>query len=116
LSHNIPFDEPIEEEPSLDMGRRVPSGVREFEESGYGRASVETTGCDHAFRVTYGCIRLCYWRRFNARRTLDRVRKSEVKRDGKEVHCARKRDDDGCPLLEDFEALFIGFEIHDQDG
>ncbi|GJR59546.1 putative nucleotidyltransferase, ribonuclease H [Tanacetum coccineum] len=62
LGHSIPFDGPIEEEQSLDMGRRVPRGVREFEESGYGRAGIETTGCDHAFRVVHGCIRLCYWR------------------------------------------------------
>ncbi|GJW22906.1 putative nucleotidyltransferase, ribonuclease H [Tanacetum coccineum] len=102
----------IEEEQSLDMGRRVPSGVREFEESGYRRAGVETTGCDHAFRVTYGCIRLFYWRSSNARRTPDRIREPEVKRDGKEVHGARERDDGSCPLLEDLEALFVGFEIH----
>nr|GFA25817.1 hypothetical protein CTI12_AA187700 [Tanacetum cinerariifolium] len=48
LGHSIPFDGPIKEEQSLDMERRVPSGVREFEESGYGRSGVETTGCDHA--------------------------------------------------------------------
>ncbi|GKC80963.1 hypothetical protein Tco_1136680, partial [Tanacetum coccineum] len=39
----------MDEGSSLDMGRRVPSGVREFEEGGYGRTGVETTGCDHAF-------------------------------------------------------------------
>ncbi|GJV10877.1 putative retrotransposon gag domain, aspartic peptidase domain protein [Tanacetum coccineum] len=32
LGHSIPFEEPIKEEQSLDMGRRVPSGIREFEE------------------------------------------------------------------------------------
>ncbi|GJY17242.1 hypothetical protein Tco_0388733, partial [Tanacetum coccineum] len=66
LGHSIPFDRPIEKEQSLDMGRRVASGVREFEEDGYGRAGVETTGCDHVFRVTHGCIELCYWRSSNA--------------------------------------------------
>ncbi|GJZ42614.1 hypothetical protein Tco_0589869 [Tanacetum coccineum] len=99
LGHNIPFDGPIEEEQSLDMGRRVPSGVREFEESGYGRAGVETTGCDHAVLVTHGCIRLCYWRSSNAIWTPGRIRETEVKLDGKEVHGARERDDGGCPLL-----------------
>ncbi|GJV36035.1 hypothetical protein Tco_1408512 [Tanacetum coccineum] len=49
LGHSIPFDGPIEEEQSLDMGWRVPSCGQEFEESGYGRAVVESTGCDHAF-------------------------------------------------------------------
>nr|GEY56463.1 hypothetical protein [Tanacetum cinerariifolium] len=44
LDHSIPFDRPIEEEQSLDMGRRVPSGVHEFEEGGYGGADVETSG------------------------------------------------------------------------
>ncbi|GKB11493.1 putative retrotransposon gag domain, aspartic peptidase domain protein [Tanacetum coccineum] len=108
LGHSIPFDGPIEEEQSLDMGRRVPSDVREFEEGGYRRADVETTGCDHAFRVTHGCIRLCYWKSSNAKWTPDRIREPEVKRDGKEVHGARERDDSDCPLLEDFEALFVG--------
>ncbi|GJW39868.1 gag-aspartyl protease domain-containing protein [Tanacetum coccineum] len=79
LGHSILFDGPIEEEQSLDMGRRVPSDVREFEEGGYGGTDVETTGCDHAFRVTHGCIGLCYWRSSNARRTPDRIRESEVK-------------------------------------
>nr|GEZ05333.1 hypothetical protein [Tanacetum cinerariifolium] len=101
--------EPIEEEQSLDMRRRVPSGVREFEKSGYGRAGVETIGCDHAFRVTHRCIELCYWRSSNARWTPDCIREPEVKRDGKEVHGARERDDGGCPLLEDLEALFQDF-------
>ncbi|GJT45452.1 hypothetical protein Tco_0954167 [Tanacetum coccineum] len=116
LGHSIPFDGPIEEEQSLDMGRRVPSGVREFEESSYGRAGVETTRCDHAFRVTHGCIGLCYWRSSNARWTPDRIRELEAKRDKKEVHGARERDDDDCLLLEDLETLFVGFEIRDQDG
>ncbi|GKA21077.1 hypothetical protein Tco_0701066 [Tanacetum coccineum] len=116
LGHSIPFDGPIEEEQSLDMGRRVPSGVREFEESGYGRAGIETTGCDHVFRVTHGCIRLFYWRSYNARWTPDRIREPKVKRNRKEVHGARERDDGGCPFLEDLEALFVGFEIRDQDG
>ncbi|GKD15841.1 hypothetical protein Tco_1204999 [Tanacetum coccineum] len=64
------------------MRRRVPSGVREFEEGGYERTCVETTG------------------------------QPKIKRDEKEVHGARERDDSGCPLLEDLEALFVGFEIH----
>nr|GEV90017.1 hypothetical protein [Tanacetum cinerariifolium] len=53
LGHSIPFDGPIEEEQSLDMRRRVSSGVREFEEGGYGGTDVETTRCDHAFRRHY---------------------------------------------------------------
>ncbi|GKC20426.1 reverse transcriptase [Tanacetum coccineum] len=65
------------------MGRRVPSGIREFEEGGYRGAGVETTKCDHAFRVTHGCIRLCYWRSSNARRTPDHIRELETKRDGR---------------------------------
>nr|GEU48104.1 hypothetical protein [Tanacetum cinerariifolium] len=85
LDHSIPNDGPIEEEQSLDMGRRVPSDVREFEKSGCGRADVETTGCDHAFRVTHGCIGLCYWRSYNARWTPDHIREPKVKRDGKET-------------------------------
>ncbi|GJW95402.1 ATP-binding cassette subfamily C member 8 [Tanacetum coccineum] len=44
LSHSIPFDGPIKEEQSLDMGRRVPSGIREFKEGSYGGTGVETTG------------------------------------------------------------------------
>nr|GEV45824.1 hypothetical protein [Tanacetum cinerariifolium] len=112
LGHSILSDGPIEEEQSLDMGRRVPSGFREFEEGGFGRAGVETTGCDHATRVTYRCIRLCYWRSSNARRTPDRIREPKVKGDEKKVHGARERDDDDCPLLEDLEALFEGVE-HD---
>ncbi|GKB07140.1 mediator of RNA polymerase II transcription subunit 12 [Tanacetum coccineum] len=83
--------------------RRVPSGVREFEEGGYGRAGVETTGCDHAFRVTHECIRLCYWRSSNAIWKPDRIREPEVKRDGKEVHGAREIDDGGCLLLQDLK-------------
>ncbi|GJV79681.1 putative reverse transcriptase domain-containing protein [Tanacetum coccineum] len=79
LGHSILFDGPTEEEQSLNMGRRVPSGVREFEEGGYGGTGVETTGCDHAFQVIHGCIGLCYWRISNARRTPDRIRESEVK-------------------------------------
>ncbi|GKA61229.1 transposon Tf2-12 polyprotein, partial [Tanacetum coccineum] len=100
LGHSIPFDGPIEEEQSLDIGRRVPRGVREFEESGYGRAGVETTGCDHAFRVVHGCIRLCYWRSlmqdehliaFESRKLNETKRKYTVQE--KEmtafVHCLR---------------------------
>nr|GEW18465.1 hypothetical protein CTI12_AA187700 [Tanacetum cinerariifolium] len=108
LGHSILSNGPIKEEQSLDIRRRVPSGVREFKEGGYGRASVETTRCDHAFRVTHRCIRLCYWRSSNARRTPDRIRELKVKRDKKEVHGARERDDCGCPLLEDLEALSVG--------
>nr|GEV54814.1 hypothetical protein CTI12_AA187700 [Tanacetum cinerariifolium] len=74
---------------------------------GYGGASVQITGCDHAFRVTHGCIRLSYWKSSNARRTLDHIRELEVKRDGKEVNDVRERDDVGCPLLGDLEALFV---------
>ncbi|GJZ13745.1 ATP-binding cassette subfamily C member 8 [Tanacetum coccineum] len=40
------------------------------------------------------------------------TREPEVKRDGKEVHGSRERDDGCCPLLEDLKALFAGFEIH----
>ncbi|GKB63225.1 reverse transcriptase, partial [Tanacetum coccineum] len=58
------------------------------------------------------CIKLCYWRSSNARWTPDRIREPEVKRDGKEVHCAREIDDDGFPLLEDLEALFVGVPGH----
>ncbi|GJW79944.1 putative nucleotidyltransferase, ribonuclease H [Tanacetum coccineum] len=50
------------------------------------------------------------------RDSLVAIREPEVKRDGKEVHDARERDDSSCPLLEDLEALFVGFEIRDQDG
>nr|GEV60445.1 hypothetical protein [Tanacetum cinerariifolium] len=82
FGHSIPFDGPIEEEQSLDMGRRMPSSVQDFKESGYERAGVKTTECDHAFRVIYGYIRLCYWRSYNARWTPDRIREPEVKRDG----------------------------------
>ncbi|GKG41440.1 hypothetical protein Tco_0473191, partial [Tanacetum coccineum] len=114
--HSIPFDGPIKEEQSLDMGRRVPSGVQEFKEGCYGRTGVETTRCNDALRVAYGCIGLCYWRSSNERQTPDRIRESEVKRDRKEVHGARERDYGGRPLVEDLEALFVGFEIRDQDG
>ncbi|GJY78216.1 hypothetical protein Tco_0484017 [Tanacetum coccineum] len=48
--------------------------------------------------------------------TPDRILELKVKRDGKEVHYAREKDDGGGPLLEDLEALFVGFEIRDQDG
>ncbi|GKB34708.1 putative nucleotidyltransferase, ribonuclease H [Tanacetum coccineum] len=65
-------------------------------------------------RVTYGCIELCYWRSSNAIRTPDRIQEPEAKRDGKKVHGARKRDDGYCPLLENLETLFVGFEIRDQ--
>ncbi|GJY73397.1 transposon ty3-I gag-pol polyprotein [Tanacetum coccineum] len=91
--------------------RRVPSGVREFEEGSYGGAGVETTRCDHAFQVTHGCIGLCYWRSSNARWKPDCIREPKVKWDGKEVHGARERDDGDCPLLEDLEALFVGHAL-----
>ncbi|GJX26683.1 hypothetical protein Tco_0232979 [Tanacetum coccineum] len=64
------------------------------------------------FELPTICIGLCYWRSYNARWTPDRIRELEVKRDGKEVHNTRERDDGGCPLLEDLEALFVGSEIH----
>ncbi|GJU12068.1 uncharacterized mitochondrial protein-like protein [Tanacetum coccineum] len=96
----------------LRKGGRVPNGVREFEKGGYGRAGVETTGCNHAFLVTHGCIRLCYCMSSNARWTPDHIREPKIKRDGKEVYSASERDDGGCPLLKDLEALFVGFEIH----
>nr|GEV78977.1 hypothetical protein CTI12_AA187700 [Tanacetum cinerariifolium] len=70
LGHNITFDRPIEEEPTLDMGQRMSSSVREFEEE-----------------------------------------EPKVKRDEKEVHGARERDDEDYPSLEDVETLFVGFEI-----
>nr|GEY33664.1 uncharacterized protein [Tanacetum cinerariifolium] len=85
LGHSIPFDGPIEEVQSLDMGRRVPNGVQEFEESGYERASAEATGCDHDFRATHECIRLFYLRSSNLRWTPDSIREPEVKRDRKEM-------------------------------
>ncbi|GKA85072.1 putative nucleotidyltransferase, ribonuclease H [Tanacetum coccineum] len=47
----------------------------------------------------------------NAIWTPDRIREPEVKQDEKEVHGARERYDNGCPLLEDLEALSIGREI-----
>nr|GEX53112.1 putative reverse transcriptase domain-containing protein [Tanacetum cinerariifolium] len=116
LGDSIPFDGPIEKEPSLDMGRRVTSGVQEFEEGGYEGDGVETTECDHAFQVTYGWIIVYYWRSSNARRRPDRIREPDVKRDRKEVHGARERDNSGSPLLEDLETLFVRFKIRDQDG
>ncbi|GKE76051.1 hypothetical protein Tco_1542171, partial [Tanacetum coccineum] len=42
LGYSIPFDGPIKEEQSLDMGQRVPSGIQEFEEGSYGKPVVNT--------------------------------------------------------------------------
>ncbi|GKB81756.1 putative nucleotidyltransferase, ribonuclease H [Tanacetum coccineum] len=85
MTSRHPFDGLLKKKQSMDYGdpTRVSSGIQnEFEEKAVMK---------------------------ERKRSPDRVLEPKVKRDEKEVHGARERDDSGCPLLEDLEALFVGW-------